>query len=32
MVIDPFIAGILVTLFSEMAVLIIYAVIQAWRK
>ena len=32
MYIDPFAAGVLFTLFSEFGVIIIYAVIQVWRK
>lgn len=32
MVIDPFVAGILTTVFSEMLVIFIVALIQIWRK
>ena len=32
MYLNPFVAGVLTALFSEMMVIIIYAVIQVWRK
>ncbi len=32
MYISPFAAGVLATVFIEMAMLLVYAVIQAWRK
>ncbi len=32
MYIDPFVAGVLTTLFSEMMIVIVVAIIQVWRK
>ena len=32
MYLDPFVAGVLTTIFGEMMVVIIFAVIQVWRK
>lgn len=32
MYIDPFTAGVAVTLFSEMMIVILYAIITAWRN
>ena len=32
MTINPFAAGVLCTLFCEMSIVIIYAILTAWRK
>lgn len=32
MYLDPFAAGVLTTIFSEMMIVIVYAVIQTWRR